>query len=501
MKINYKTIFFVVLLLLYLSFANNYIGSNADDSIYVVLGKSLAEGNGYRIISSPENYVNAEYPPLFPLFISLIFLLGGNIFVIKLLIGVLGVLGIYFIYLFLKLFLKEKQAFIITILTGIAPLFVFYTHQILSEVPYFLFSILALYFFVKSMDNKFSKKYLFLCSLFILLAYFTRTIGFILIIAIGLYIIFERLNKSTIRKFIFIILIIAIPILLWSVRILDNEGQIYEQYSYKDIFLRNALYDVDSGNLNLNGIIGRILYNGEKHITQFSKTVFDQINWISLFYPGLRILEFSIILIIFLIIFIGFIFSLIKNRTIIEYYFFTYMFFILLIPDPSSRFLFPIIPFIINYFFKGIEIISNKLDKKIIINLFIILVVICSVLSLSKDLYTEHKEDYYLENWGENVAGFVEMALWAKDNISKEDNVIVYNPYMFYLISGIKGNIPLLSYNKEEVLNQIYQKNAEYIIIDKGVGKRYLGTVISEDRFELVYEKDGNYIYKVKPLS
>ena len=177
------------------------------------------------------------------------------------------------------------------------------------------------------------------------------------------------------------------------------------------------------------------------------------------------------------------------------------MFFILLIPDPSSRFLFPIIPFIINYFFKGIEIISNKLDKKIIINLFIILVVICSVLSLSKDLYTEHKEDYYLENWGENVAGFVEMALWAKDNISKEDNVIVYNPYMFYLISGIKGNIPLLSYNKEEVLNQIYQKNAEYIIIDKGVGKRYLGTVISEDRFELVYEKDGNYIYKVKPLS
>ena len=86
MKIDYRWIFFVALLILYTSFANNYIGSNADDSIYVVLGKSLAEGNGYRMISSPENYVNVEYPPLFPVFIAGIFILGGNIFVIKLLL-------------------------------------------------------------------------------------------------------------------------------------------------------------------------------------------------------------------------------------------------------------------------------------------------------------------------------------------------------------------------------------------------------------------------------
>ncbi len=499
MKIDYKIIFFVALLLLYLSFANNYIGSNADDSIYVVLGNSLAEGNGYRMISSPENYVNAEYPPLFPIFIAGIILVGGNIFIIKLFIAILAVIGVYSLYLFLKLFFKEKKAFIITVLTGISPLFVFYTHQVMSEVPYFLFSILALYFFVKFMDNKFSKKYLFLCSLFLLLSYFTRTIGFVLIIAIGLYITFERLNKQEIRKFVFIILIIAIPILLWSVRILGNEGETYEQYSYKDLFLKNSIYDFDSGSLDSNGIINRVVYNGEKHITQFSKTIFDSVNWLSLIYPSLKWVELSVILLVFFTIIGGFIVSL-KNRTIIEYYFFVYIFFILLIPDPSSRFLFPVIPFIINYFFKGIEIVSNKLDKKIIMNLLIILVIICSLLSLSKDIYFEHKEDYYLNNWGENVDGFVDMALWSKDNIPKENNVIVYNPMMFYLLSDIKGNSPYLSYNKEEVLNQIYKKNAEYVIIDKGVGKRYLAPVISEDRFERVYEKDGNYIYKVKPL-
>jgi len=496
MKIDYRWIFFVALLILYTSFANNYIGSNADDSIYVVLGKSLAEGNGYRMISSPENYVNVEYPPLFPVFIAGIFILGGNIFVIKLLITVLGVLSIYSLYLFLKKFLNDKKAFIITVLTGISPLFIFYAHQVLSEVPYFLFSILALYFFVKYLDNS-SNKNLLLCSLFVLLSYFIRTIGFVLIVAMGLYVAFEKLNKKDLRKFIFIILIIALPILLWSVRILSNEGETYEQYSYKDIFLRNNLYDFDSGGLDINGILNRVLYNGEKHIIQFSKTVFDPINWASLFYPNLKWLEFSIISIVFLIIVFGLILSLIKNRTIIEYYFLTYVFFIFLIPDPSSRFLFPVIPFIINYFLKGAEFIFKKLDKKRVINLLVVLIVICSVLSISKDIYFEHKEDYYLNNWGENVDGFVDMALWSKDNIPKENNVIVYNPMMFYLLSDIKGNSPYLSYNKEEVLNQIYKKNAEYVIIDKGVGKRYLSPVIDKEHFEKIYERDGNHIYRV----
>lgn len=500
MKINYKIIFFVAILLLYLSFANNYIGSNADDSIYVVLGKSLAEGNGYRMISSPENYVNKELAPFFPLIIAGVFFFGGNIFVLKLLIAIFGVLSVYSLYLFLNLFFKEKKAFIITVLTGISPLFVFYTHQVMSEVPYFLFSILALYFFVNYLNNKFSKKYLFLCSLFLLLSYFTRTIGFVLIIAIGLYILFERLNKPTIRKFLFIAMIIAIPIILWSIRILDNNGTVYEQDSYKDVFLRNNLYDVDSGRLDLNGVINRVTYNGEKHIIQFSKTVFDSINWISLFYPSLSGLEISLILIVFFIIIFGFVLSMKKDRTIIEYYFLTYVPIILLIPDPSSRFLFPVIPFIIGYFLTGIENISIKLNKKLIINLFVVLIISFSVIGISKDLYFEHKEDYYLNNWGENVAGFVDMTLWAKDNIPKDENVIVYNPPMFYLLSGIKGNIPPMSYNKDEVLKQIYQKNAEYVIIDKGVGKRYLSPVITENRFELVYEKEGNYIYKVKSL-
>ena len=47
------------------------LGIIHDDSIYVVTAKSLAEGNGYRIASLPDQPHQTKYPPLFPLLLSL----------------------------------------------------------------------------------------------------------------------------------------------------------------------------------------------------------------------------------------------------------------------------------------------------------------------------------------------------------------------------------------------------------------------------------------------
>lgn len=44
---------------------------NSDDGIYYITAKSLADGSGYRIISLPEEPYQTKYPPLFPLYLSL----------------------------------------------------------------------------------------------------------------------------------------------------------------------------------------------------------------------------------------------------------------------------------------------------------------------------------------------------------------------------------------------------------------------------------------------
>ncbi|MBM3798106.1 MAG: hypothetical protein FJW31_29635, partial [Acidobacteria bacterium] len=43
-----------------------HTGIYHDDAIYLVAGKSLAEGNGYRIASLPEQPYQTKYPPLYP---------------------------------------------------------------------------------------------------------------------------------------------------------------------------------------------------------------------------------------------------------------------------------------------------------------------------------------------------------------------------------------------------------------------------------------------------
>jgi len=49
-----------------------HLGYRWDDSIYWVCAKSLAEGNGYRILSLPEQPYQTKYPPLFPWLLSLV---------------------------------------------------------------------------------------------------------------------------------------------------------------------------------------------------------------------------------------------------------------------------------------------------------------------------------------------------------------------------------------------------------------------------------------------
>src|SRR4051812_44431096 len=44
----------------------------ADDGDYVVLGKALATGQGYRLISTPQPIIETKYPPLFPALIALV---------------------------------------------------------------------------------------------------------------------------------------------------------------------------------------------------------------------------------------------------------------------------------------------------------------------------------------------------------------------------------------------------------------------------------------------
>ena len=46
------------------------IGELHDDGIYLISAKSLTDGQGYRILSLPDEPAQTKYPPLYPLYLS-----------------------------------------------------------------------------------------------------------------------------------------------------------------------------------------------------------------------------------------------------------------------------------------------------------------------------------------------------------------------------------------------------------------------------------------------
>jgi hypothetical protein len=51
-------------------------GSIHDDSVYFVVGKSWADGNGHRIASVPGQPWEAKYPPLYPMLLSAVWMVS-----------------------------------------------------------------------------------------------------------------------------------------------------------------------------------------------------------------------------------------------------------------------------------------------------------------------------------------------------------------------------------------------------------------------------------------
>src|SRR5208337_3678818 len=49
-----------------------------DDGVEYLTAKSLAQGNGFRIQSLPENPAQTKYPPLHPLYLSIVWRLNPS---------------------------------------------------------------------------------------------------------------------------------------------------------------------------------------------------------------------------------------------------------------------------------------------------------------------------------------------------------------------------------------------------------------------------------------
>lgn len=211
-------------LAIYLLRLNNAAGLMVDDGWYILLAKSLAEGTGYRMISSPSPDVVPLYPPGFPALLSLVFEVQphfpSNVWLLKT-VSMAAMFGVGLLtYRYLRTRDVEADlAACAALATAITPAFVFLaTSTLMSECAFTLFQLSAIVLIQRAADPipaSRARVWTVAAALAAAANVLIRSAGIGLALAIGLWLIKERLWK---RAWLFgsVFVVCVLPWMVYS---------------------------------------------------------------------------------------------------------------------------------------------------------------------------------------------------------------------------------------------------------------------------------------------
>jgi len=171
-------------------------GNYHDDAIYVSTAKAIAQGQGYRLINLPGSPVQTKYPFLYPALLAIIWKLWPsfpeNLLAMQWLSLLTGAATVAFAYLYLVRFgyCIRGVALTAALLCATSPGFLFFCCATLSDMPFALLSVLALWALDKhiSVGCQSRTSQLFL-GLLVALPFLCRTVGVVLPL-VGLIIVY-----------------------------------------------------------------------------------------------------------------------------------------------------------------------------------------------------------------------------------------------------------------------------------------------------------------------
>ncbi len=259
-----------------------------DDGIYLMAAQSLALGKGYvlnGLVGEPALY---KYPPLFSAILAPIWLWAPhfpeNLFWFKGLNIFLGLLslGLLFYYTTRCRGFSFKTGIGLMLLLGTNPWFIDSTVELMSEPLFLVLSTLLLVMLTRP-DNKtlsLTKPNILFMLLLAVAILYTRSLGIVLISAIGLWLWFQQDHKKTAVIFSALCGLGLLPWLFWSAHQSDGTVAIQDflvrtfQESYFQSLKMDFLYEYNPLSLYTEGAVQlfeKITLTIFPALTQFSR--------------------------------------------------------------------------------------------------------------------------------------------------------------------------------------------------------------------------------------
>lgn len=230
--------------------------TGGDNAAYITLGRSLLERRAFLELWDPATPPHTQYPPVFPLILALAMAIGLEPWVqLKAIVMLLGAGAVAFTFLWIRRRGRPLLALGVAALLAIAPGILTETHWILSDVPFWFFTVAALWAFER-LPPGLHRRFAFAVGATVL-AYFTRSAGLPLVLAAFAWLALRRRWQQ-----LAVLAAVLGPLaFLWWLRARTQGG-----VDYVSQFLFVNPYSPELGRIGLTDLPARIGDNGEKYL-------------------------------------------------------------------------------------------------------------------------------------------------------------------------------------------------------------------------------------------
>jgi hypothetical protein len=230
--------------------------TGGDNAAYIALARSLLERHAYLSLYDPATPPHTQYPPLFPAVLALAMATGFGAWVqLKWLIALFSATATAFTFLWIRRRGRPVLAVGVALLLALSPSVLDQSHWVLSDVPFWCLTALALWGFERlspAIRPRFA-----IAALAAIAAYFTRSAGLPLMLAVLAWLALRRRWNQLI-----IVAAVLLPLaLLWYLRARNQGGIDYVgQFWYVDP------YAPELGRIDVAGFFGRMTENAGNYV-------------------------------------------------------------------------------------------------------------------------------------------------------------------------------------------------------------------------------------------
>lgn len=459
------------LLVTALSF-NPRLAPTGDNAEYVISAKSIVDHGSVKRLYVPDEPPNSLASLGLPLMLTPIYKIWGlDIVKMKVLIFILSLVAIPLLFLVFNEQEDTWLSLLLTLVGATSPYLISSSSSIMTEIPYWCFSLATLYAGIRYQRSQKFNVLLFLFLLFLcFISYITRPVG----ISIVLAVVCMQLSRITwsegwrkvvrglpFRKLMYFSTVLFMAFVVWQFK------QAQEGLSQTALFFSGSL-------------IGRFFENAFALSNVLPQMILssDTFHWFRNA-PDFGLPPRSILWMVFSIVtFVGLGKGLLRKHLLAWYVACFILITLLASYTPQervmTRYVSVILPFLIYYFVLGVGTILKPLlftlNKEewyrlmYVISLGLVLTVNLSGNRHNMLVKSAVYNDYY--------DSFLRAAHWCGNNLDPDDYVMSVKPRIVYLYSGLKG-VDLIGdrdvYSEEWAeaqLKEIRDRGITHIIVD-----------------------------------